>query len=127
NEGDEPSFTQPVMYQKIRQHPPTSKVYTDQLIRDGELTETEAGHITDEFQAKLDAAQADMKNSPRRHRGMNRFEARWKGFTNRYSHEKVSTGVPFETLRQITDAITRTPDGFTPNPGVVRAVLEPRK
>jgi 2-oxoglutarate dehydrogenase E1 component len=123
NEGDEPSFTQPVMYEKIRKHPPASQVYTDQLVRDGELTEAEAGRIRDEFQAKLDAAQADMKNSPRRRRGMNPFEARWKGFTSRYSHEKVPTGVPFETLKRIAESITHTPEGFTPNPGIVRAVL----
>jgi 2-oxoglutarate dehydrogenase E1 component len=127
NEGDEPSFTQPLMYKKIREHASASKVYTDQLVRDGELTEREAQQIIDEFQAKLDAAQSDMRNSPRRNRGMNRFEARWKGFTNRYTHEIVPTGVPFETLKRITEAITRTPDGFTANPGVVRTVLDRQK
>jgi 2-oxoglutarate dehydrogenase E1 component len=127
NEGDEPSFTQPLLYQKIRQHPPASKVYTDQLVRDGELTEDEARGFVEEFQAKLDAAQTDMRNSPRRRRGMNRFEARWKGFTNHYSHDQVSTAVPFETLRTVVEGITRLPDGFTPNPGVVRTVIDKQK
>ena len=39
NEGDEPSFTQPLMYKKIRSHPTTIKVYGEKLIREGSITE----------------------------------------------------------------------------------------
>jgi len=55
---------------------------------------------------------------------MQRFEARWKGFTSRYSHNPVPTGVPLDTLKAIGEALTRLPEGFTPHPNLVRTVLD---
>src|SRR5205823_2865024 len=53
NEGDEPSFTQPLMYAKIQDRPTISEVYTEQLIMRGDLTVEETEAIVQEFQAKL--------------------------------------------------------------------------
>src|SRR5690606_11484174 len=53
NEGDEPSFTQPQMYQKIKGHTSTLQIYTDSLVKRGLKTEKEIEKIVGDFQAKL--------------------------------------------------------------------------
>ena len=57
NEGDEPSFTQPLMYKAIRAHPSTSKIYAKKLIDEGVVTEAEVEKMRADWRAKLDAEQ----------------------------------------------------------------------
>jgi 2-oxoglutarate dehydrogenase E1 component len=125
NEGDEPSFTQPIMYRKIRERPTLSEVYTETLILRGDLTTDETEAIDQEFQGKLQKAQEEVKAHPPK-RGMPGFLGRWSGFTNQYSHAPVPTAVPFETLWEITEGLTRLPDNFTLNPKIAR-LLEVRR
>jgi len=54
NEGDEPSFTQPMMYKKIRQHPTTLNVYGEKLIKEGTITAEEFNKNKKEFKNLLD-------------------------------------------------------------------------
>jgi len=54
NEGDEPSFTQPMMYKKIRQHPTTLNVYGEKLIKEGTITAEEFNKNKKEFRNLLD-------------------------------------------------------------------------
>jgi len=53
NEGDEPGFTQPLLYEKIKTHPSVRKLYEEKLIRDGVLTIEEAFQIHNKFNAAL--------------------------------------------------------------------------
>src|SRR5262249_56346966 len=64
NEGDEPSFTQPVMYSKIKDRPTVTEVYTEQLILRGDLTAEETEAIDEAFQDKLVKAQHEVKSGP---------------------------------------------------------------
>ncbi|HLW66748.1 MAG TPA: 2-oxoglutarate dehydrogenase E1 component [Gemmataceae bacterium] len=113
NEGDEPSFTQPLMYRKIASRPSATKVYTDKLIHDEVLNEEESQLIDQVFEMKLDRTQKELKSQPPRPRGMPRFEGRWKGLQLRYAHDPVATGVPLETLRQIGEALCHKPENLT--------------
>src|SRR5207249_1405000 len=61
NEGDEPSFTQPVMYAKILERPSLSEVYTETLLMRGDLTYEETQAIVQEFQKRLEKAQEEVK------------------------------------------------------------------
>src|SRR6202011_342126 len=54
NEGDEPSFTQPLMYKAIRNHPPTSEIYAKKLLAENVITEGEVEKMRADWRAKLD-------------------------------------------------------------------------
>jgi 2-oxoglutarate dehydrogenase E1 component len=120
NEGDEPSFTQPLMYKKIRERPSLTEIYTEQLIMRGDLTADETEAISEEFHNRLQAAQQTLKRSPPRRRGMPSFGGRWKDLAPAYSLAPVETGVPYETLLKITEGLVRLPEQFTPNPKIAR-------
>lgn len=126
NEGDEPSFTQPIMYGKIKDRPTATEVYTEQLILRGDLTAEETEAIDEAFHDKLVKAQHEVKSGLPVRGGMHGYEGRWKGITNRYSHTPVETGVPYETLLRITDDITSVPEKFTTNPKITK-LLEARR
>ena len=55
NEGDEPSFTQPLMYKKIRAHPGVLEIYSKKLIGEGVVTEGEVAKMRGDWRARLDA------------------------------------------------------------------------
>jgi 2-oxoglutarate dehydrogenase E1 component len=125
NEGDEPSFTQPIMYGKIKERPAVTEVYTEDLILRGDLTVDETEAIDEAFQEKLTKAQQEVKKSPVRP-WMRGFEGRWKGMSRAYSNRPVDTAVSYETLWQITQAATHVPDGFAVNPKIEK-LLEARR
>jgi 2-oxoglutarate dehydrogenase E1 component len=125
NEADEPSFTQPLMYAKIKDRPSLTEVYTEQLIMRGDLTVEETEGITREFQDKLHSAVEHVKTGPPKQRGMTGYGGRWSGLSRSYSHAHVETGVKEETLVRIAQAMTTVPAGFTVHPKMVR-LLENR-
>src|SRR6476646_7670512 len=98
NEGDEPSFTQPLMYKAIRKHPPTSEIYAKKLVGENLVTEGEVEKMRADWRARLDA------DDPRR------------------GH----TGAPLEMLKQIGMEITRIPQGFHAHRTILR-FLENRR
>jgi 2-oxoglutarate dehydrogenase E1 component len=124
NEGDEPSFTQPVMYAKIKERPTLTEVYTETLILRGDLTVEETEAITREFQQKLQAAVEEVKSGPMQ-TGMKGYSGRWSGLTRQYSHTPVETGVPQATLQKIADAMASVPQGFHVHPKIAK-LLESR-
>jgi 2-oxoglutarate dehydrogenase E1 component len=127
NEGDEPAFTQPLMYSKIRGRPTLTEVYTEQLIFNGDLTTSEAEAIAAKFQEKLQTALEEVRTSGPAPHGANGFERRWKGLSPVYSHAPVSTAVPFERLEVITEGLTMVPEYFTLHPKIARQLEERRK
>ncbi len=127
NEGDEPAFTQPLMYGKIRGRPSVTALYNERLVKGGELTPEEDKALAEKFDAKLEAALDDVRHGPAQYPLMHGFDGHWKGMTPRYSHDPVQTGVPAEMLRRIVDAMAQFPDGFTPHPTVARIVKTRRE
>jgi 2-oxoglutarate dehydrogenase E1 component len=124
NEGDEPAFTQPLMYTKIRERPTLSEVYTEQLILNGDLTVAETEALAAKFQAKLHEAQEEVRTGAAHVDGEAGFERLWKGLQPRYSHAPVNTAVPFERLETITEALTLVPENFTVHPKIARQLEE---
>jgi 2-oxoglutarate dehydrogenase E1 component len=126
NEGDEPSFTQPLMYAKIKDRPTLSEVYTERLILKGDFTADETEAIDKAFEEKLHAAQHETKSGPQVAAGMRGYAGRWQGFTTHYSAAEISTGVSVDRLQEIIEKTSHLPEGFSVHPKIVRQ-LEARR
>lgn len=113
NEGDEPSFTQPIMYRQIEGRPSVTELYTEQMIDRGDLTEEDAEAIDTTFHDQLVAAQEQVKSAGPTSGGMRGYAGRWQGMSPLYSHEPVETGVPARTLEQISERLSELPEDFT--------------
>jgi 2-oxoglutarate dehydrogenase E1 component len=127
NEGDEPAFTQPLMYRKIRERPTLTEVYTEQLILGGDLTAAETEALSAKFEGKLQAALEHVRTGTRFAEGMHGFERQWKGLTPHFSHAPVQTGVPRERLEAITETLSLVPEYFNLHPKIARQLEERHK
>lgn len=120
NEGDEPAFTQPLMYAKIKDRPGLSEVYTETLILRGDLTADEAQAIDQEFQVKLQHAIDDLKTGNPSPPGMRGFQGRWKNLNPDYVHTPVETGVSRGMLETVAQGLTHVPEKFSVHPKIAR-------
>jgi 2-oxoglutarate dehydrogenase E1 component len=113
NEGDEPSFTQPLMYKAIANHPTTLQIYSDKLLGEGVVTGDEIDKMKADWRAKLDtefeAAQSYRANKA------DWLDGRWSGFKTAGDTDdprRGRTGVELTTLKEIGERITALPPGF---------------
>jgi len=113
NEGDEPAFTQPVMYKKIASHPTTLEIYAKRLVADGVLTEGEVEKARTDWRARLDAEfEAGTGYKPNK---ADWLDGKWAGFKIAGDEEDARrgvTGVDVAALKEIGRKITKVPDGF---------------
>jgi 2-oxoglutarate dehydrogenase E1 component len=113
NEGDEPAFTQPLMYKAIAAHPTTVEIYGKKLTADGILTEGEVEKMKADWRARLDAElEASQSYRPN---SADWLDGRWadiKAARDFDDPRRGNTGVALETLRDIGDRITAAPKGF---------------
>jgi 2-oxoglutarate dehydrogenase E1 component len=123
NEGDEPLFTQPVMYEAIRAHPTARELYARQLAEAGVVSADEAEamlkSVTDRLAAVLDAVKAGTAG----HHDEDDEEPHRDGDDAR----GIRTAVDAARLRELNAALTTFPDGFAPNPRLDRNVLQKRR
>ncbi len=131
NEGDEPAFTQPVLYAKIKDRPSVRVLYTDRLLRCCDLSEQEGDTIADEFKNRLQAAFEEVKDTgslpPELRTDRYAYDGIWKGLDNPYSHDPTATGVAHELLAATARALTSVPEGFELNPKVARQLPKRRE
>src|SRR3984885_1679920 len=113
NEGDEPAFTQPVMYKKIGSHPSTLEIYAKRLIAEGVMTEGEVEKAKADWRARLDAEfEAGTGYKPNK---ADWLDGKWAGFKSADQEEDARrgvTGVDVAVLKDIGRKITKVPDGF---------------
>jgi 2-oxoglutarate dehydrogenase E1 component len=127
NEGDEPAFTQPLMYKKIAGHPSTRTIYAEKLVGEGSLTQEQVDAILQDDRDQLDrdfeAAKAYKPN-----------KADW--LDGKWAHLNVAptvedrrgkTDLPEETLKRVGTAITHVPDDFNIHPRLKRIMAARRK
>jgi 2-oxoglutarate dehydrogenase E1 component len=113
NEGDEPAFTQPLMYKKIRSHPTTLDIYAKKLADEGVATEGEVEKMRADWRARLDAeleaSQGYKSNSA------DWLDGRWAGFKVAEVSDdprRGKTGIAIEQMKEIGAKITAVPAGF---------------
>lgn len=120
NEGDEPMFTQPLMYKKIKDHQSTFTIYADKLVREGLLTKEQTDKVFDDFNNKLEndfkAAESYKPNV------VDMLEGRWKGLKvgDTTGARRGKTGISKDAAQKIGKALTTLPDGFEANAKIVR-------
>jgi 2-oxoglutarate dehydrogenase E1 component len=114
NEGDDPSYTQPLMYRAIAERRSVRKVYVESLVKRGDISLEEAERALDDFQSKLQAALDDT----RAHAPGVIKAARPPQPRGVLPH--IETGVDRSVLDSIFTSLTAYPDGFTPHPKLLR-------
>jgi 2-oxoglutarate dehydrogenase E1 component len=119
NEGDEPSFTQPLMYKKIKTHETTRKIYADQLEGESVLAQGEGDKIVDEFTAYLEEAfEATKSYKPNK---ADFLEGAWTGMKVASGDDRRgSTSVPEDVLRAVGKKLVETPSDFNLNSKIAR-------
>jgi 2-oxoglutarate dehydrogenase E1 component len=113
NEGDEPAFTQPVMYKKIGAHPTTLEIYAKRLVAEGVMTDGEVDKAKADWRARLDAEfEAGTGYKPNK---ADWLDGKWAGFKIAGEEEDARrgvTGLNTSELKEIGRKITKVPDGF---------------
>jgi 2-oxoglutarate dehydrogenase E1 component len=113
NEGDEPAFTQPLMYKMIRSHPSTLEIYAKKLVGEGVVTDGEVDAMKAEWRARLDGEfESAGGYKPNK---ADWLDGRWAGLKASGEADdprRGNTGVGAETLREIGKKITTVPEGF---------------
>ncbi len=114
NEGDEPTFTQPLMYRKIGAHKTTRQIYADKLVSENVLTAEEADGIVDENNRYLaEEFEAGMSYKPNK---ADWLEGKWSGLKVASGDaRRGSTGIEAEELRRIGEKLCEVPGDFALN------------
>ncbi|MGI8440173.1 MAG: multifunctional oxoglutarate decarboxylase/oxoglutarate dehydrogenase thiamine pyrophosphate-binding subunit/dihydrolipoyllysine-residue succinyltransferase subunit [Thermoleophilaceae bacterium] len=110
NETDEPAYTQPLMYEKIKAHPPVRLRYAEQLERGGTITAAEAEEMAKGAYARVADAHAELKERMAADPSTGEFQA--VQLDRSASHEP-QTSVDGETVRRLNDQLIAVPEGFT--------------
>jgi 2-oxoglutarate dehydrogenase E1 component len=124
NEADEPAATQPGMYRVIRNHPTARRLYADQLIAAGVLSEADVEAMFEQYRSGLDEGRPQARASL----GMigNKYTVDWTTYAQVDWSERVPTGVPLARLQSLGARITSYPDDFVLHPRVAQVIANRR-
>jgi 2-oxoglutarate dehydrogenase E1 component len=131
NEGDDPSYTQPLMYEKIAAQPTAATLYTERLLREGAITQDEVDALEktqrERLEGELDASHMQVLLE-----GAQGYHGLWKGYqSERWTTSLLAadaaadTSVSRATIERVATAIDSMPTGFTPHKKV-RGFMEQR-
>jgi 2-oxoglutarate dehydrogenase E1 component len=118
NEGDEPSYTQPLVYKQIKEHASTRELYARKLVAAGVVTAEKAQAMVDSLMTVYTEAQTRTRAEPPKP-FVSTFENRWKSFRRPADEDlfqPVKTSVDAKVLLDIAQKINVVPSGFTIHP-----------
>ncbi len=128
NEGDEPAFTQPLMYQKIRSHPSTLDIYAKKLIDEQVVTEGEVEKMKADWRSRLEAEmEAGQGYKPNK---ADWLDGRWSGMKASSEIDdprRGMTGIDIDRLKDIGRKITTVPEDFQVHRTIGRFLENRRK
>jgi 2-oxoglutarate dehydrogenase E1 component len=119
NEGDEPSFTQPLLYQKINEHPTARQLWADHLVQEGSISAEEARQLVHDHMEEMARILASLQ--PDSALTELQLEAPPRG-----AAQRVDTAVAADTLRELNQALMAFPDDFNVNPKLERPLRRRR-
>ena len=119
NEGDEPYFTQPQMYERIRERPSLSKSYAERLLEENVTDKKTIDQISKNINAELNTAYDEIHGNDCLFPEVNYYE-NWEGYNGKYSHDAIDTGLKNEQLLSLATGLNTVPTGFTINPKLER-------
>ncbi|MGZ5960091.1 MAG: 2-oxoglutarate dehydrogenase E1 component [Rhizomicrobium sp.] len=119
NETLEPTFTQPLMYKAIKDHPTTLQIYTKRLVNEGTLTQAEADEMLAAFMERLDSElTASKTHRPDR---ADWLDGRWSGLAAAPKGDRRGdTAVPLDVVHEVGRALSHVPDGFNLHKTIAR-------
>ena len=127
NEGDEPAFTQPIMYKAIASHRTTLEIYSEKLVRENVISAEEVGAAKqawrDHLEQEFEVSQAYRPNKA------DWLDGAWSGLTTPQAGDERRVGetaVPLERLKSIGLRLARTPDNFSVH-RTIRRFLDNRR
>lgn len=125
NEGDEPMFTNPIMYKRIKKQKTTLQLYTERLVKDGLIPEGEIEDMKAAFQAHLNEEfEAGKEFKPNK---ADWLDGRWSHLDKQgEEYQRGETAIKPETLQEIGRALSTAPEGFNLHKTVGR-LLETKK
>ena len=118
NEADDPAFTQPILYQRIKQMPSISSILTDQLVEAGDLDKKESDEIHQRLRRQLDATLEKVRTVKK----SSTFEGSVAIRQIPYDFAPVDTAVAKKDLEKVANALTRFPDDFNLNSKIKRQI-----
>jgi 2-oxoglutarate dehydrogenase E1 component len=116
NEGDEPSYTQPLMYARVKAHPGVRAKYAERLVREGVMDEEGVNQLIKERVESYEAALARAKEIVAQKAPVTKLPP---PVQEEDGSDIVSTGIDRETVRAVTHKISVVPEGFNINPKMV--------
>ena len=120
NEGDEPMFTNPAMYTRIRRQKTTLQIYTERLVADGLIPEGEIEDMKAAFQARLNEEfEVGKDYKPNK---ADWLDGRWKSMHTKdlENYQRGETWIKAETMAEVGAALVRAPEGFDLHKTVAR-------
>ncbi len=126
NEGDEPAFTQPIMYKRIREHPSTTDIYGRRLVEEGLIGQGEVDELREGVFKHLES-EFELGDHYRPNKA-DWLDGRWSGLARaEEGPRKGETGIPLETVRKIGEKITSIPSDFNAHRTIDRLFKNRRK
>jgi 2-oxoglutarate dehydrogenase E1 component len=127
NEADEPAYTQPEMYQRIKNHKRVADIWADQLVAQGVVTAQEVDQQKAEVWDELSRLHSQLKEQIKRAAEVGHVEQPTGEYQlDRTPSPEVKTAVGSQRLRTLNDELLRVPEGFTVHPKLVKQ-LERRR
>ena len=117
NETDEPSYTQPLMYQRVKEHPGVRTIYANRLVKENVIDDAGVKELIDERIRRYEEAQARAKEVAARQKSVSTPET--PPVTELDGSEIVDTTITTEAIQQIGREISVVPEGFNLNPKMV--------
>jgi len=128
NEGDEPGFTQPIMYRAIRAHKTTVQLYGEKLVGEGLIGEADFDRMRADWRAHLESEfEAGQSYKPNK---ADWLDGAWTGLRtadNQDEQRRGKTSVPMKTLKEIGRKLTEVPAGFEVHRTIARFLENRRK